>query len=63
MVLAGLLALLTADEREPDSDVSSAYDDALSTVLASVGDAVAELEAVRLRRGVEDAAFDNIWRG
>ncbi|MFJ3288574.1 GPP34 family phosphoprotein [Streptomyces sp. NPDC086669] len=62
-VLAGLLALLTADEREPDSDASSAYDDAMSTVLASVGDAVAELEAVRLRRGVEDAAFDNIWRG
>ena len=37
-------------------------DEALQTVLAAVGHAVTELEGVRQRRRVEDAAFDNIWR-
>lgn len=36
--------------------------DAVATVLAAVGDAVTDLEALRLRREVEDAAFDNMWR-
>ncbi|MET7436192.1 GPP34 family phosphoprotein, partial [Streptomyces flaveolus] len=31
--------------------------------LAAVGDAVTSLEALRLRRDVENAAFDNMWRG
>ncbi|MET9496270.1 GPP34 family phosphoprotein [Streptomyces sp. NPDC006552] len=34
-----------------------------TVVLAAVGDAVMELEAVRQRRSIEKAAFDNIWRG
>ncbi|WLW50661.1 GOLPH3/VPS74 family protein [Streptomyces sp. YU58] len=34
-----------------------------TTVLAAVGDAVLELEGVRQRRTIENAAFDNIWRG
>ncbi|MFE0251305.1 GPP34 family phosphoprotein, partial [Streptomyces sp. NPDC059010] len=38
-------------------------DDTVTTVLAAVGDAVMELEAVRQRRVIEDAAFDNVWRG
>ncbi|MEV4443030.1 GPP34 family phosphoprotein, partial [Streptomyces sp. NPDC049577] len=38
-------------------------DEAVETVLAAVGDALMELQAVRQRRAVEDAAFDNIWRG
>ncbi|WP_030740256.1 GPP34 family phosphoprotein [Streptomyces sp. NRRL F-5135] len=38
-------------------------DDAVATVLAAVNDAVRELEAVRQRRAIERAAFDNIWRG
>jgi hypothetical protein len=38
-------------------------DEAVVTVLAAVGDAVMELEAVRQRKAIEDAAFDNIWRG
>ncbi|QIY58832.1 GPP34 family phosphoprotein [Streptomyces sp. RPA4-5] len=38
-------------------------DDAVSTVLAAVHDAVTELEAERQRRTIEKAAFDNIWRG
>ncbi|WP_055530244.1 GOLPH3/VPS74 family protein [Streptomyces graminilatus] len=43
--------------------VDEAVDEAVTTVLDAVGDAVTELEAVRLRRDVENAAFDNIWRG
>ncbi|MFF4760278.1 GPP34 family phosphoprotein [Streptomyces sp. NPDC001292] len=38
-------------------------DDAVLTVLAAVHDAVMELEAVRQRRAIEDAAFANVWRG
>lgn len=38
-------------------------DESVTTVLAAVGDAVMELEAVRQRRAIEDAAFDNVWRG
>ncbi|MFI0542853.1 GPP34 family phosphoprotein [Streptomyces sp. WSLK1-3] len=34
-----------------------------TAVLAAVGDAVMELEAVRQRKVIEDAAFDNVWRG
>ncbi|GAA3295762.1 hypothetical protein GCM10020295_23700 [Streptomyces cinereospinus] len=32
------------------------------TVLAALGDALTELEAVRQRRRVEQDAFDNVWR-
>lgn len=38
-------------------------EDAVGTVLAAVGDAVTELAAVRQQRDIEQAAFDNIWRG
>ena len=38
-------------------------DDAVETVLATVHDALMELEAVRQRRAIEKAAFDNVWRG
>ncbi|MFC8665301.1 GPP34 family phosphoprotein [Streptomyces sp. NPDC057199] len=48
----------------PDtSDALDIADDAVATVLAAVNDAVMELEAVRQRRSIEDAAFDNVWRG
>ncbi|MFC6067760.1 GOLPH3/VPS74 family protein [Streptomyces ochraceiscleroticus] len=40
-----------------------AGDDPVVTVLAVVSDALRELEAVRQRRAIEDAAFDNVWRG
>lgn len=36
--------------------------EAVGTVLAAVEDAVTELEAVRQRRAIEQAAFDNIWQ-
>lgn len=47
----------------PAEDLPGVADEAVETVLAAVGDAVTELEAVRQRRTIENAAFDNIWRG
>lgn len=44
-------------------DSPDVADDAVATVLATVNDALVELAAVRQRRAIEDAAFDNIWRG
>ncbi|MFJ6748484.1 MULTISPECIES: GPP34 family phosphoprotein [unclassified Streptomyces] len=45
------------------SDAPSMNDDAVTTVLAGVHNALMELEAVRQRRAIEEAAFDNVWRG
>ncbi|GLP70900.1 hypothetical protein TUSST3_75200 [Streptomyces sp. TUS-ST3] len=45
-----------------DAPADELTDEAV-TVLAAVGDAVMELEAVRQRKVIEDAAFDNVWRG
>ncbi|MEW9516008.1 GOLPH3/VPS74 family protein [Streptomyces tubercidicus] len=53
---AGIHGTGTGDE--PD-----VADDAVSTVLDAVHDAVRELEGERQRRAIEDAAFDNVWRG
>lgn len=54
-------ALEGGDDRAGDApDVS---DDGVATVLAAVNDAVVELASVRQRRAIENAAFDNIWRG
>ncbi|MFJ3514052.1 MULTISPECIES: GPP34 family phosphoprotein [unclassified Streptomyces] len=44
-------------EDEPRRD-----DEAVTTVLAIVNDAVMELEAVRQRRSIENSAFANVWR-
>ncbi|MEW2619902.1 GPP34 family phosphoprotein [Streptomyces sp. NPDC048106] len=59
-VLAGLAAPLGIGEDRTDR--AEYTDDAVLTVLAAVGDAVTELTAVRERRRIEHAAFDNIWR-
>ncbi|MET8222748.1 GOLPH3/VPS74 family protein [Streptomyces sp. NPDC004082] len=48
---------------ESEEDTLDITDDGVATVLAAVNDAVMELEAVRQRRAIEDAAFDNVWRG
>jgi hypothetical protein len=61
-VLAVLAAAVGIHDK-PTEDVSGVADEAVVTVLAAVGDAVMELEAVRQRKAIEDAAFDNIWRG
>ncbi|MEU4131327.1 GOLPH3/VPS74 family protein [Streptomyces wuyuanensis] len=46
----------------PGGDHPGVSDD-VDTVLAAVLDALTQLEAIRQRRAVEQAAFDNIWRG
>jgi len=61
-VLAQLAAAVGIRE-VPDEDSAKVTDEALDTVLASVHGAVTELEAVRQRKSVEDAAYDNVWRG
>ncbi|MPY60607.1 GOLPH3/VPS74 family protein [Streptomyces spongiae] len=48
---------------EPAEDLAELVDDEVVTVLAAVNDALMELEAVRQRRSIEQAAFDNVWRG
>ncbi|MGW3175609.1 GOLPH3/VPS74 family protein [Streptomyces sp. NPDC001153] len=59
-VLTGLAATLGIQgERPPEEEPG---DEAVVTVLLAVGDAVTELGAVRERRRIENAAFDNIWR-
>ncbi|MEV7723610.1 GPP34 family phosphoprotein [Streptomyces sp. NPDC087917] len=61
-VLAALAAAVGV-ESEHAEDGPSPEDEAVTTVLAVVNDAVMELEAVRQRRSVEKAAFANLWRG
>ncbi|MET8217688.1 GPP34 family phosphoprotein [Streptomyces hirsutus] len=62
-VLAGLAAAAGIGEQPSDDQIDELPDDQVVTVLAAVNDAVMELEAVRQRRAIEDAAFDNLWRG
>ncbi|MYT73567.1 MULTISPECIES: GPP34 family phosphoprotein [unclassified Streptomyces] len=61
-VLAVLVAAAGAADEDPEAD-REIGDDAVTAVLAAVGNAVMELEAVRQRKEIEDAAFDNVWRG
>ncbi|MEU6572416.1 GPP34 family phosphoprotein [Streptomyces sp. NPDC046805] len=61
-VLAGL-AVAVGIRDESTEDLTGLADEAVVTVLAAVNDAVMELEAARQRRAIEEAAFDNIWRG
>lgn len=57
------LAAAAGIQDGPDDAFADLADETVVTVLAAVGDAVMELEAQRQRRAIEDAAFDNIWRG
>ncbi|MFI0512189.1 GPP34 family phosphoprotein [Streptomyces sp. WSLK1-5] len=57
-VLAALAAAAGIGE-EPAGELA----EEATAVLAAVGDAVMELETVRQRKVIEDAAFDNVWRG
>ncbi|NUP37928.1 MAG: GPP34 family phosphoprotein [Streptomyces sp.] len=59
-VLTALAAAAGLRDEPAEQDFG---DDAVATVLAAVGDSVMELEAVRQRKQIEDAAFDNVWRG
>jgi hypothetical protein len=57
--LAGTLGLTSGE----DAEEPEIADEAAETVLAAVGGAVVELDGVRQRRRIEQAAFDNVWRG
>lgn len=61
-VLAALASAVGIDNERSD-DEPGLGDDAATTVVAAVHDAVMELEAVRQRRSIEKAAFANLWRG
>ncbi|MEU2259954.1 GPP34 family phosphoprotein [Streptomyces sp. NPDC019645] len=52
----------TGEAGEGPGDSPGVSDD-VDTVLAAVLDALTQLEAIRQRRSVEQAAFDNVWRG
>ncbi|MHB9756452.1 GOLPH3/VPS74 family protein [Streptomyces sp. BYX5S] len=56
------LATLSGIQGDPDSGIADPGDDVTATVLVAVGNAVSELGAVRRKRSIENAAFDNIWR-
>ncbi|MEU7718944.1 GOLPH3/VPS74 family protein [Streptomyces tibetensis] len=60
-LLATLAAAVGLRDEVPDD--LPAPGDAPQAVLTAVVGAVTELDAVRRRRAVEDAAFANIWRG
>ncbi|MFD7434380.1 GPP34 family phosphoprotein [Streptomyces sp. NPDC059861] len=51
-----------ADELATDTAFTGGGDGPVVTVLAALGDALTELEAVRQRRRIEEDAFDNVWR-
>ncbi|MGX1671084.1 GOLPH3/VPS74 family protein [Streptomyces sp. NPDC055400] len=57
------LAAAAGIREEPAEDAPELSGDAVAAVLAAVGNAVQELQAVRQRRAIEDAAYDNVWRG
>ncbi|MEV0112448.1 GPP34 family phosphoprotein [Streptomyces sp. NPDC050844] len=61
-VLAALASVVGIDDERSD-DEPGLDDEAVTTVVAAVHDAVMELEAVRQRRTIENAAFANLWRG
>ncbi|MFJ9594586.1 GPP34 family phosphoprotein [Streptomyces virginiae] len=61
-VLGALAAAVGIRHGEDPQDDAAPGDEAVTTVLAAVNDAVMELEAVRQRRSIENAAFANVWR-
>ncbi|MFE8938135.1 MULTISPECIES: GOLPH3/VPS74 family protein [unclassified Streptomyces] len=61
-VLAVLASAVGIGDERPDEQ-PGLDDEAVTTVVAAVHDAVMELEAVRQRRTIENAAFANLWRG
>ncbi|MEU2675775.1 GPP34 family phosphoprotein [Streptomyces sp. NPDC007107] len=62
-VLAALASAVGIDDGRSDDDEPGLGDEAVTTVVAAVHDAVMELEAVRQRRTIENASFANLWRG
>ncbi|MFF5504115.1 GPP34 family phosphoprotein [Streptomyces roseolus] len=61
-VLAALASAVGIGDGRPDEEPGFG-DEAVTSVVAAVHDAVMELEAVRQRRTIENTAFANVWRG
>ncbi|MFJ1696060.1 GPP34 family phosphoprotein [Streptomyces sp. NPDC088252] len=61
-VLAALAAAAGIRDK-PTGASPGVPDESISTVLAAVDDALRDLEFQRQRRALDQAAFDNIWRG
>ncbi|WDT90980.1 GPP34 family phosphoprotein [Streptomyces sp. SCSIO-PteL053] len=62
-VLASLASAVGLDGERSDDDEPHLGDETVTTVVATVHEAVMELEAVRQRRTIENTAFANVWRG
>ncbi|MFD7748062.1 GPP34 family phosphoprotein [Streptomyces sp. NPDC059698] len=62
-VLASLASAVGLGGERPEEDGSGLGDETVTTVVATVHEAVMELEAVRQRRTIENTAFANVWRG
>ncbi|MGW4035637.1 GOLPH3/VPS74 family protein [Streptomyces sp. NPDC004778] len=62
-VLASLASAVGLDGERSDDDEPPFGDERVTTVVATVHEAVMELEAVRQRRTIENTAFANVWRG
>ncbi|BAG22786.1 GPP34 family phosphoprotein [Streptomyces griseus] len=62
-VLAALASAVGLDGERSGDDEPGLDDETVTTVVATVNEAVMELEAVRQRRTIENTAFANVWRG
>lgn len=62
-VLAALASAVGIDGGRSGDDEPRLDDGTVTTVVATVHEAVMELEAVRQRRTIENTAFANVWRG
>ncbi|MFJ9987834.1 GPP34 family phosphoprotein [Streptomyces globisporus] len=62
-VLASLASAVGLGGERSDDDEPRLGDETVTTVVATVHEAVMELEAVRQRRTIENTAFANVWRG
>ncbi|MFH9727775.1 GPP34 family phosphoprotein [Streptomyces sp. NPDC017254] len=60
-VLVALATVVGIGDGRPDDD-PVLHDETAATVVAITQDAVMELEAVRQRRSIENAAYANLWR-
>ncbi|MFE7297195.1 GOLPH3/VPS74 family protein [Streptomyces sp. NPDC057579] len=63
LAFLGTVVGIRGTDAEGSVNSPSVDDDGVDTVLAAVHDALLQLEALRQRRAIEQAAFDNIWRG
>ncbi|MFG2172675.1 GPP34 family phosphoprotein [Streptomyces niveus] len=59
----GWLGAAVGLREQRGEDPPEAAGEAVATVLAAVDNALRDLEAERQRRSIEEAAFDNVWRG